>query len=83
MPATLDRSRHFCVIYGILDEDGAVFVQDGIRFSGDGVEVGRETADILAEPAPEEPVKRSRGRPKTIVETLEEPVETTEATDLL
>ncbi len=40
--ATLDKSRSFCTIYGLGIPDGAVYVQDGIRFNGSGEEVGRE-----------------------------------------
>jgi len=43
---SLDRSRHFCTLYGLPGpgdlDDGAVFIQDGIRFNGLGEEVGRE-----------------------------------------
>lgn len=51
--ATLDRSRHFCQIYGIGIEDGAVYEQDGKRFLGNGEEVPKPKAKA---PAKQEPV---------------------------
>lgn len=58
MAATLDRTRHFGVIYGLPEPDEAVFEQDGKRFRADGTEAvpPAETAS-----GSEEPPKR-RGR---------------------
>lgn len=90
MAATLDRSRPFCTIYGLGEPDGAVFVQDGIRFAGDGSEVGREpwalpeVLEIVLEPEPEPvtivkdetPVKKTRAKKEVAPEVKEENIVT-------
>ena len=58
---TLDRTRHFGVIYGQV-ENGAVYHQDGIYFRGDGTAIDVPDIDDSGEAeeqnsAPVEPVK--------------------------
>ena len=42
---TLDKTRHYCQIYGSAQDDGAVYVQDDIRFRGDGEEASLEPSE--------------------------------------
>ena len=56
MATILDRSRHFAINYGFI-ENGAAYVQDGRNFGADGIEVVADVAveaeTVVEEDAPE------------------------------
>ena len=58
--AQLDRSRHFAVISGG-PEDGAAYVQDGIRFYADGSQVGGAVEEAVTE----EPEVKAKSKTKS------------------
>jgi hypothetical protein len=76
---TLDRSRHFAVIYGAVD-NGAVYHQDGIDFRGDGTPIGdfdsEDSAEDEAVVEADKPATRAKAPKKPKAEDLP-PVDTT------
>ena len=47
----LDRNKHFSVVSGGVPADGALYIQDGVRFKPSGAPVVAEQVDVKT-PAP-------------------------------